>query len=296
MYVRQKPNLKQMITTAKIRLLFCLYSVLLILIGYALGRPLIPVGGKDNSVRSSSKVELANSTTWSDGRVSYAPVFEANLYEKSNGNVIIDERGGCDEGSQTSINLGLRGIMMTNDDRAAHAIIVDGSGNEQVYFLDQILPGGGILENIQADRILIRLNGVQETLMLTGGAEHVSNMAQRPLANTGPATVSSEMTTPVPVLAAELIQPKPFYLDDKLIGYRVFPKLNSQLFLSLGLQPGDLVLKINEMELNQPQKAEELFRNLGESTQALLTLRRNGQQQIIFLDTSQLDTVGQEAL
>ena len=67
---------------------------------------------------------------------------------------------------------------------------------------------------------------------------------------------------------------------------------NRQAFSRLGLRPGDLVTAINGTPLDDPSRGPEIFRTLGSSSEARVTVMRNGQQQDLNLNLAQ---VAQEA-
>jgi general secretion pathway protein C len=82
------------------------------------------------------------------------------------------------------------------------------------------------------------------------------------------------------------------FADGKQRGYRVYPGRNRQAFIRLGLRPGDLVTGINGTPLDDPARGQEIFRTLGSSSEARVTVLRNGQQQDLTLNLAQ---VAQEA-
>ncbi len=56
----------------------------------------------------------------------------------------------------------------------------------------------------------------------------------------------------------------------------------------MGLRNGDLVLAVNGTALDDPTRGNEIFASLGNSDQARVTVMRNGQQQDITLNLSQI--------
>jgi general secretion pathway protein C len=77
--------------------------------------------------------------------------------------------------------------------------------------------------------------------------------------------------------------------DGQLAGFRVYPGRNRQKFAALGLRPGDLIKDINGQALNDPTQAMQVFQSLGETDEVTVTIERNGQDQSLVLNTSQLD-------
>jgi general secretion pathway protein C len=95
-----------------------------------------------------------------------------------------------------------------------------------------------------------------------------------------------------PGLMADIMRPQPVFAQGKQKGYRVYPGRNRQAFSRLGLRPGDLVMSINGTPLDDPARGQEIFRTLGSSSEAHITVMRSGQQQDLTLNIAQ---VAQEA-
>ena len=89
---------------------------------------------------------------------------------------------------------------------------------------------------------------------------------------------------------SDIIRPTQYRgADGELAGFRVYPGRNRQKFAALGLRPGDLVKDINGQPLNDPTQAMQVFQSLGETEEVTVTIERNGQEQSLVLNTSQLD-------
>jgi general secretion pathway protein C len=91
-----------------------------------------------------------------------------------------------------------------------------------------------------------------------------------------------------PGLISDVLRPQPVFADGKLRGYRVYPGQNARAFAALGLRNGDLVLSVNGTALDDPNRGNDIFASLGNSDQARVTVMRNGQQQDITLNMSQI--------
>ncbi|MGH8259927.1 MAG: hypothetical protein ACREUG_09570, partial [Steroidobacteraceae bacterium] len=91
-----------------------------------------------------------------------------------------------------------------------------------------------------------------------------------------------------PSAIADVIRPQPVFAGGKQRGYRVYPGRNRQAFLRLGLRPGDLVTAINDTPLDDPTRGAEIFSTLGSSSEAHVTVMRNGRQQDLTLNMSQI--------
>lgn len=197
----------------------------------------------------------------------------------------------------TSLSLQLRAAIAADDPRFAHAIIADGGGKEQVYFVNATLPGGATVQQIQADRVILARAGQLEVLRLPregqgGGAPSAfSPSPPRPAGAPAQQNVQ-ELVTQNAAGFLEVVRPQPFMPNGQLKGYRIYPGPNRQQFASLGLRAGDLVTEINGIALNNPAQGMEVFRSLGDAPQVTVTVERDGQPQVLSLNMTQVNAVG----
>ena len=91
-----------------------------------------------------------------------------------------------------------------------------------------------------------------------------------------------------PGLISDVLRPQPVFADGKLRGYRVYPGQNTRAFAALGLRNGDLVMAVNGTPLDDAGRGNDIFSSLGNADQARVTVMRNGQQQDITLNMSQI--------
>ncbi len=201
---------------------------------------------------------------------------------------------GTIDAPETRLNLKLRGAVSARDDQVAHAIIADGSGKEKVYFLGDAIPGGATLHQIQIDRVILNRGGILEALKLPRDATGARTSTTRspPARRTTARPTVQELVTQNAAAFTDVVRLQPFSPKGKLRGYKVFPGPKRQYFSSLGLRPGDLVTEINGIVLDNPAKGAQVFQDLGRTTQVTLTIERNGESQVVTVDTSQLENIG----
>jgi S1-C subfamily serine protease len=60
--------------------------------------------------------------------------------------------------------------------------------------------------------------------------------------------------------------------------------------MRLGLRPGDLVTAINGTPLDDPARGAEIFKTIGSSSEARITVMRNGRSQELTLNMAQVAT------
>jgi len=66
----------------------------------------------------------------------------------------------------TKLNLKLNGVFASTPAENSLAIISTNARDEQLYAIDENLPGGAILKEVYADRVIIERSGQLETLLL----------------------------------------------------------------------------------------------------------------------------------
>ncbi len=195
----------------------------------------------------------------------------------------------------TDLNLELPGLVfVANQDGArGWAIIADGRGEEKIYYVNDPIDGsrGTVLHAVYEDRVILNRAGNLETLRLpkevsTGGTT-VTVRPDAPAPTAARASlrqVISENATRI----TDVILPVPHIEQGQMVGFRLNPGPARAQFDALGLRPGDVVTDINGLAMNEPSRAIQVFESLGEATTASVTVLRNGQPQVLTIDTSQL--------
>ena len=158
-----------------------------------------------------------------------------------------------------------------------------------MYAVGDNVPGGAKLHSVYSDRVIIDRNGQLESLALprqlnTGNAP--------PPAAALPDNPSIErmrrMITEQPGLLADVMRPQPVMDHGRMNGFRVYPGRNRVAFMRLGLRPGDQVTAINGTPLDDRDRGEQILHTLGSSSEAHVTVIRNGQQQDLTLNIAQV--------
>ena len=91
-----------------------------------------------------------------------------------------------------------------------------------------------------------------------------------------------------PAVVGQVLRPQPVFAGGKMRGFRVYPGANRQAFARIGLRAGDLVTAINGTPLDDKDRAEEIFATLNSSTDARISVTRNGRQQELVLNLAQI--------
>jgi general secretion pathway protein C len=198
-----------------------------------------------------------------------------------------------EQAPDTQLSLELRGTIAASEEHRALAIIAERGGAERVYFIGDAVPGGATLHAVHLDRVLLRRGGRLEALRLprsdeSPGARRAA--AAVPHASAPPARAASVQQVVEQSAAGltEIIRPQPVFKDGRQQGYRVYPGRQRQQFAQLGLRPGDLITQINGMALDDPARGMEIFRSLADATSVTVTVDRNGEIEMLTLNTATL--------
>jgi len=187
---------------------------------------------------------------------------------------------------QSNMPLLLTGIIAASDPKNGLAIIGTAANNSKLYPVGGRVPGNAVVHAVYVDRVVLDRNGALESLVLARkfgpGGPPINLPGPSPLDRVQ-RVISNE-----PGVISDVLRPQPVFAEGKLRGYRVYPGPNARAFASLGLRNGDLVLAINGIPLDDPSHGNDIFNGMSSSDQARVTVMRNGQQQDITLNMSQI--------
>ncbi|MGI9258499.1 MAG: type II secretion system protein GspC [Gammaproteobacteria bacterium] len=192
---------------------------------------------------------------------------------------------------ETNLNLELRGIVASNDDKAGWAIIADGRGLEKTYFVGETIDnaGGTVLHSVYGNRVILNRAGNLETLSLPKelSSSPVTIAARPQVAQpAAPASSLQQVISQNASRITDILRVVPHIEQGQMVGFRLNPGESREQFDALGLLPGDVVTDINGTALTDPSRGLLVFEALGEATMANVTVIRNGQPEVLAIDTS----------
>lgn len=189
---------------------------------------------------------------------------------------------------ETQLDLTLSGILYREDPNLARAIIAGPQGLEKFYRVGEQLPGGATLDAIYRDRVILLRNGRHETLRLPEEREGTSVEAysasrgqeQEPRVSGADRSLNDyrQQLLEDPARIQQYLQGRPAMRDGEMIGFRVGPGRNPRMFQMTGLQAGDIVTAVGDVQIDSPDKGFQVFDQLSRSDSVTLTVIRNGSQ------------------
>lgn len=222
------------------------------------------------------------------------PLLSANLYGEFIASPQTAPETGPVDAPDTKLRLTLRGIVAAESNEGSRALIESSPRDLMPYMVGMSIPGGATLHAIHADKVLLKRAGRLETLRLE---------KDRP---TDPDAVKAMPATPDPVLAggttlgaetagklteirsellndptkaSRYLRMQPARRDGALVGYRIYPGRQRELFREVGLRPGDILTRVNGVDLNDPTRSLQLLGELSQASNIDITIERAGNLQ-----------------
>ena len=210
------------------------------------------------------------------------------------GNAVVQNTNGDGANAPpSSMPLVLAGLLATDDPKEGMAIIGESAAAAKVVAVGQQVPGGATLHSVYNDRAVIDRNGALESVLLPRRAAGTLSAPPPPVASAAPPNDAAiermrRLVSDDPNIIGQVMRPQPVFAGGKMRGFRVYPGANRQAFARMGLRPGDMVTAINGTPLNDKDRAQEIFATLNSSTDARVTVTRNGRQQELVLNIAQI--------
>lgn len=213
----------------------------------------------------------------------------------------------------TTLNVQLKGVITYNElpergsiviPESGRAIIASGRTDGVVYRTGEPIENVGNvkLHSVYVDRVVLdRGGGRLETLRYPDTDTTVRsssriapprqvNAVQQPLNSQA---ALADAISDVAMQISQHMQITPATEGDQMIGFRVQPRGDGQVFSQLGLEPGDVLTEVNGTRLNDLRQTTRVLQVLGETQQANVTVRRNGSDMALVLDISQIQRIAE---
>ncbi|WP_185968021.1 type II secretion system protein GspC [Thalassotalea sp. PS06] len=256
---------------------------------------------------SSTGSSQANSASFDTTEFKKLNLFGVKTEKQENTDVTQQQEESAPE---TRLNLTLTGLVASDDARVAAAII-ESQGKQETYGIDDKIEGTrAILKRVKIDRVIIESAGRLETLMLDGfeytnkipsatGQPNpkpatTTSATRRTLTNNQTQVNQAKIKERVAQLKADIkdnpakftdyIKITPHRERGQIKGYRLSPGKDREFFSDVGLKPGDIALEINGNDLTDIRQAQQALKELRQSTQLSLVVKRGGEIHDISLD------------
>lgn len=265
---------------------------------------------QDQSTQQARQTQQLATITNTSTPNNISKIINQNLFGNADEKPIAQEVEQVSEVPQTQLNLILSGVVASNDENRGAAII-EYRNNQSVYGVGDKIEGTNVtLDEIHADRVIIKNRVTRETLMLDGIDFEEANQRRANSVTTsnrsGPSRQDSPSNTLVknqamrdrsqafrearqqiaqePASFTDMISLSPHRVDGVFIGFKVSPGAKPALFNSVGLKNGDIVVQLNGLDLSDLQQSKEALSQLQESDSLQLEVLRGGEFVSLELD------------
>jgi len=197
---------------------------------------------------------------------------------------------------QTRLNLILVGAV-TSSNEAGNLAVISNKGKQATYGIgEQIEATQAKLKAVFVDRVIIDNAGRDETLMLEGvkysriSSDTQAQQPQRRGVGNNPAPAGGDLSSirsqilEDPRSILNYIQLSQVKRNGKLMGYRVRPGSQRELFDSVGLKEGDIAVGLNGEDLTDPASMGKIWQSINDLTELNLTVERDGQNYDIYIE------------
>ena len=186
---------------------------------------------------------------------------------------------------RSRLNAQLTGIMASSVPSRSIAIIAR-NGQQQSYVTGDVIQGTDArITSILPDRVIISRQAQEHALVLDDDATTATPTANAP-ANNAIAGVRQQILKN-PGRLMDYINISPVRENNQLKGYRLNPGRNPAFFAQSGLQPDDLAISINGLDLRNNADAAQAMQQLTRQTEMNVTVERNGVEQDIYINLEQ---------
>lgn len=190
---------------------------------------------------------------------------------------------------ETRLQLELLGVFQTGDHQKAGAIIAEQGQDGELYRVGDRVPGNALLEEVYADRVILRRQGRLEALKLkepglkggavrqvqgssgSGGADRDRNRGGS-VDSSGEAGLGGDMSQQRQRIIRGL------GLEKNSQGYVIGDSAPSQLLDRVGLKPGDVIVSVNGHDVGRKKADLAALREYHEKGSARVVVKRGAQR------------------
>ncbi len=195
---------------------------------------------------------------------------------------------------ETKLNLKLAGVFAYTPQRRAMAIITSNGNDENAYRVGDTIIGNASLKEVFADYVIIDNRGREEILKLPENSTPIATrqpvVTQAASSQSGgsgdvnggipelPSTPGALRDTLArnPSLLGRVVAAEPYQENGKLVGYRITPKQNPEILEAQGIIAGDVIKRVNNIELNSQKQGIRALRNAVKAQNLEVTILRDG--------------------
>ena len=187
--------------------------------------------------------------------------------------------------SKVPLPLVLVGTIPGRNSGEGSAMLGTDARNAQTYLAHALLENGARLTEIYRDRVILERNGERATLYLMGATGAGTNSTAKSLLTVGGESSKLPVAPHYSVdPVTDYIRAVPYYRDDVVAGFRVFPGARSGPFNQWGLKSGDVVTSVDGSPLMDADQTTQLLSALAEGASLSARVLRGSETVTVALN------------
>lgn len=213
------------------------------------------------------------------------------------------------EVTDTRLNLKLAGVFAYNPIERSMAIMSVDNGDQEAFQIGSRIVGETTLEEVHRDHVIIKNRGKFEKVSMAEDikplpASQIRQAQPAQATNTGGAGAGVDPNAPVelpstdpgavrdylaknPALLGRVVAAEPYQENGKLLGYRITPKQNPEILEAQGIVAGDIITRVNNIQINSQKQGIRALRNVVKAEQLEVMVLRDGIEVPLSISLSQ---------
>ena len=199
---------------------------------------------------------------------------------------------------ESTLPLKLLGTVVQVNGKRSFAIIQDtGTREEQIHFVGDEIREGTVITSVARNRVVLLRNGQEEILEKDEDQIAASRSARARPTRAARTPTKAQGSEPVTVRKVgdnnfvmdrrevegvlqdfnkllTQIRVVPHFSDGKPDGFKIFNIRPGSLFASLGMVNGDIIKRVNGLDITGPEQALQMFQQLRDESQVTVDLER----------------------
>ncbi|RSD32831.1 type II secretion system protein GspC [Vibrio pectenicida] len=219
-----------------------------------------------------------------------ADLQNSNLFGRYQAEAPIVKKKVVTDAPKSRLSVVLVGVV-TSSEEGKNLAVLSNRGQQATYGIGETLEGTRAkVVQVLYDRIIVDNSGRNETVMLEG-LKYTKDLQPQPKTKAIKAEVSQDKLEEIrsvirkdPKQIFQYVRMSQMKRDGKVIGYRLSPGKDKELFESVGLKPGDVATQLNGQNLSDPAAMGEIFKSISQLTELNLTVERDSQSFEIYIE------------
>ncbi len=199
---------------------------------------------------------------------------------------------------ESTLPLKLLGTVVQVNGKRSFAIIQDtGTREQQIHFVGDEIREGTVITSVARNRVVLLRNGREEILEKDEDQSAAPSPSRARPTRVSKARTAAQGSKPVTVRKVgdnnfvmdrrevegvlqdfnkllTQIRVVPHFSDGKPDGFKIFNIRPGSLFASLGMVNGDIIKRVNGLDITGPEQALQMFQQLRDESQVTVDLER----------------------